>query len=249
MQNIKRIFCVYACLLIFSGIFPLFPPSTCSKYKIDEDFLDQEIANKKTYAALFSSANGLLGPDVDMDRMEGLLKSLNVASIALDKTATAEDISKLTSQQARLADENNGNLFLYFSGHGVPHSVVLEDSKFSLIRWLRYVDGSVSGDIEVTIFLDTCYAGSVFDAATKGEFKHIKKIKIAASSTADTTSPDYGSVFGGAFTGSFYMAYETYRLRHSQENPKWGDVIDYVYNIYSVVTPTTVPLFGSIKVD
>ena len=249
MLSFKRIICAYTCISIILAYSPFISSSLSKKSELNEKLSKVEIADKKTYAALFSSANGLLGTSVDIDRMSSFLTGLGAASVVSDKTATAEDLAKITAMQARLADQNNGNLFLYFSGHGLPYKVILEDTGFSVLRWLRYVDASVTGGIDVTIFLDTCFAGSIVEIVSKGKFKHINNVIVAASSQANATSPEYGDIFGGAFTGSFYLAYETYKIQHPYKNPNWNDVIGYLYRIYAVITPNTVPVFQELKLN
>lgn len=234
---------------ILACSFFVFTGQASLKSEIPANLEDRRLAGTNTYAALFSSANGLLGTDIDIDRMSEILNEMGAASVISDKTATIGDLAKITALQSQRASENKGNLFLFFSGHGMPYNLILEHNEnFSLLHWLRYVDASASGDIDVTVFLDTCYAGSIVDVASKGEFKHIRNIVIAASSQADASSPDYGDVFGGAFTGSFYLAYKTYRLRHPFGVPVWGDIAYYVYRIYAFVTPRTAPVFSLVPI-
>jgi hypothetical protein len=212
------------------------------------EFSDQPFLEKKTYAALFASANGLQGTDIDIDRMKSLLEEVGVSAIVYDKTTTVRDILTLSARQARQAEHDNADLFLFFSGHGKPYNVVLDDAYLPTVRWLRYIDNSISSDINIVIFLDTCYAASIVEIIKSLEFKHIRNVKVAASSEAGSVSPDFGSVFGGAFTGAFYMAFKTFKMRNPFGIPTWGDVSSGVYSIYRFVAPNTSPVFLDIDV-
>lgn len=168
-----------------------------------------------------SDYRGLSLPDLpqavaDGEKMQKALRDVlhipedNIRLVGESGHVTRQNFAHALAEYRGMVSEKN-TLILYFSGHGLPDSLVLSDGAIGLAGILLFMEKLAVG--RSVLILDCCYAGSLHPhneaeqlLASEGFDEAVHKgVSILASSAADERSwADAGG--GSIFTAMLISA-------------------------------------------
>lgn len=122
----------------------------------------------QNYALLVGVSHGLPAIDIDLNTMEAMdtNPAYNFSNLQLldEKGTQAEVLRELEHQSSRVDEE--GTFLFYYSGHGEPGLLVLEDlnTKVDKLRGaIQAGRNGLSPLARLVVILDSCFSGSLLD--------------------------------------------------------------------------------------
>lgn len=180
-------------------------------------------------ALLVSVSHGLPGLDIDMDNMERMAThsafGFGIQRLEEAKGVGSNVLNSLEDLASRVG--RNGTLLFYYTGHGSPGSLYLEDGDLEIrkIRAAMERGRRALGPMaRLVVIVDACFSGSLLSPLRQRELNrrlaqeletalspalrgsYWKKLLVIASSRANETS--LAGVDGSVFTNAFHKAFQ-----------------------------------------
>jgi hypothetical protein len=149
-----------------------------------------EHADAPNQALLVGVSHGLPGIDIDVNNVKRLSghSAFNFQpSVLMDAQGTKANVTSNLAQKAAQAGVD-GSLLFYYSGHGSPGSIYLQDGGLGVDKIRKALeDGrSALGPLERLVFIsDSCYSGSLLDPMRLGLLNEIRDPDILSALTAN----------------------------------------------------------------
>ena len=175
------------------GLWAILGTFAFSALAADRSLVEQTDAPNQSL--LVGVSHGLPGIDLDVANAKrmGSHSAYNFQPrIVMDTDGTKANVAKELTAAAQRAG-TDGSLFFYYSGHGSPGSIYLQDGSLAIDKIRQALeDGRAGmGPMQRLIFMsDSCYSGSLLDPMRLGILNEIRDpaiLRSSSSSPAGTT--------------------------------------------------------------
>ncbi len=170
------------------GLWAILGTFAFSALAADRSLVEQTDAPNQSL--LVGVSHGLPGIDLDVANAKrmGSHSAYNFQPrIVMDTDGTKANVAKELTAAAQRAG-TDGSLFFYYSGHGSPGSIYLQDGSLAIDKIRQALeDGRAGmGPMQRLIFMsDSCYSGSLLDPMRLGILNEIRDPAILSALSAN----------------------------------------------------------------
>lgn len=161
---------------------------TLSAHAADRSLVEHSDAPNQ--ALLVGVSHGLPGIDIDVNNVKRISahSAFNFQpTVLMEAQGTQANVTKELTRLAAQAGVD-GSLLFYYSGHGSPGSIYLQDGSLAVekIRKALETGRTAMGPLERLVFVsDSCYSGTLLDPMKLGLLSQLRDPEILSTLTAN----------------------------------------------------------------
>lgn len=154
--------------------------------------------NGENLALLVGVSHGLPGIDIDVNNLEAMSTKaeFNFKTSRLeDEEGTGENVTARLGELSKSVGKVGGTLLFYYTGHGSPGSLYLQDGSTDIADIRDAIEGNLeTGDVldRFVFIIDACFSGSLLDPMNVMQMSHEMKNTLMVQSVMDALAPKKG---------------------------------------------------------